>query len=248
MNSLLIRENEGWESGDIVLVGKRARDVFHSNQFVLGQRVIVAQLGGDKGVAEVCRYGADRIELTLRHTEPSLALRPIDLVVGLARPQTTKKIIQIAVMSGVRSLHLVHTTLGEKSYLDSHILKPEFLQDEVVKALEQIGEGLYPNIYVHRSFRFLPWDQFEPPNPSQAIVKLVAVPGEPLSSPLVEDSCRGLHGLVLAVGPEAGWTDKERSALLERGFTGIGLGPRIVRVELALALLLGQSLLADFVN
>ena len=46
--------------------------------------------------------------------------------------------------------------------------------------------------------------------------------------------------IVLAVGPEPGWSSDELTTLEGLGFMKVGLGPRVVRVEVALGLLLGQ--------
>ncbi len=245
MNSLVVLDGEGWESGVVVLVGNRAHAVFLRNDLVLGQSVTVARYGGGKGSARVTCYEPHRIELQIEQVVPSLALRPIDLIVGLSRPQTAKKVIQAAVMSGVRSLHFVLTELGEKSYLSSHTLKPNFLQDEVVKALEQIGEGLCPQIHVHSSFRSVPWSDFESNDPSTPYLRLVASPGEPPAGQLLFEQGGRARGLALAVGPEPGWSERERDLFVKRGFTGVGLGPRVVRVEIALLFLLGQTLSVD---
>lgn len=244
MNSLLIFDGEGWEEGAITLTGERARQIFSSYEFVIGQDISVARLGGEKGRAQVVHYASTSIKLNLLETHPSLALRPIDLIVGLSRPQTTKKVIQAAVMSGVRSLHFVHTELGEKSYLDSHVLRPKDLETEVVKALEQIGEGLYPAIHVYRSFfelraRLLNSAPLDPMH-----LRLVAVPYEPLVSVSLFEQKR--ESLMLAVGPEVGWSKREVTRLKDCGFMSVGLGPRVLRVEVALTFLLGQSLLMPF--
>jgi 16S rRNA (uracil1498-N3)-methyltransferase len=246
VNSLVVFDNEGWDSGIISLRGERARSVLKANQFQLDQHVAIAKFGGEKGSARIIRCDPQFIELRIEHLEPSLELRPIDLIVGLARPQTTKKVIQAAVMSGVRSLHLVHTFLGEKSYLSSHVLREDALQGEIVKALEQTGEGLYPQITVYSSFRSLPWDTFEVATSSQPLLAIAALPGgAPAHSALKTENVRP-KGMVIAVGPEAGWAPREVELLLSKGFVGVGLGPRIVRVELALSYLLGQSLLVAF--
>jgi 16S rRNA (uracil1498-N3)-methyltransferase len=50
-----------------------------------------------------------------------------------------------------------------------------------------------------------------------------------------------LADVVVAVGPEGGFTDEEVSAAMAHGWQTIGLGPRILRVETA-ALLLAASL------
>ena len=38
---------------------------------------------------------------------------------------------------------------------------------------------------------------------------------------------------VLAVGPEGGWSPRDRVQLLAAGFTGLRLGPRVLRTETA---------------
>ena len=39
--------------------------------------------------------------------------------------------------------------------------------------------------------------------------------------------------LLIAVGPEGGWSDRDLQTLDNAGFTGIRLGPRILRTETA---------------
>jgi 16S rRNA (uracil1498-N3)-methyltransferase len=244
MNSLLIVADEGWESGRIRLVGPRAGGVYGTHQFQEGQEIHVAKLGGDKGIARVVRFSSDLIELDLVSCAPSLALRPIDLVVGLSRPQTLKKVIQAATMAGVRSLHFVHTESGEKSYLTSHVLQPDALQLEVIKSLEQIGEGLYPTVHVHRSFRYFVSHHLPALGAEQPGVRLIASPNSNgLTTAQLEMSYRSM---VLAVGSEAGWSEAEVAALCTQGFEKVGLGQRVVRVEVALLMLLGQALLWRF--
>jgi 16S rRNA (uracil1498-N3)-methyltransferase len=244
MNSLIIFEDEGWNTGMVTLRDTRAQSVFHGSDFVVGQEIAVALFGGEKARAQVLRCETDCVELALHARQPSQKLRPIDLVVGLSRPQTTKKVIQAAVMAGVRSLHLVHTQSGEKSYLDSHLLRPECLRAEVVKSLEQTGEGLFPAIHVHRSFARVSNDVLDTLGSTGPHLRLVAAPGEPLiSSPTLKQEC---DALVIAVGSEAGWSERELSRLKEKGFIGVGLGSRVLRVEVALLFLLGQSLFVPF--
>ncbi len=40
-------------------------------------------------------------------------------------------------------------------------------------------------------------------------------------------------GVVIAIGPEGGWSPRDRQALAESGFQGLQLGPRILRTETA---------------
>ena len=45
---------------------------------------------------------------------------------------------------------------------------------------------------------------------------------------------------VVAIGPEGGWIDAERASFRDAGFREVDLGPRILRVETALAALAGR--------
>ena len=40
-------------------------------------------------------------------------------------------------------------------------------------------------------------------------------------------------GIVIAIGPEGGWSPRDREQLAAAGFQGLQLGPRILRTETA---------------
>jgi 16S rRNA (uracil1498-N3)-methyltransferase len=71
-------------------------------------------------------------------------------------------------------------------------------------------------------------------------LRLVADPSAPRPRRLEA----GADGLTVLVGPEGGFTDSERAAILAAGFAALPLGPRILRAETAAvaALTLAQSL------
>ncbi|MFL6591504.1 MAG: 16S rRNA (uracil(1498)-N(3))-methyltransferase [Luteimonas sp.] len=54
--------------------------------------------------------------------------------------------------------------------------------------------------------------------------------------------------VVLAIGPEGGWSPRDRAALAQAGFEGVRLGPRILRTETAgiAAIAVLQALHGDF--
>lgn len=47
--------------------------------------------------------------------------------------------------------------------------------------------------------------------------------------------------IVVAVGPEGGWEDEEVLVLISRGFSLVSLGPRILRTDMAVSVLLGLA-------
>lgn len=241
MNSLIVYPEEGWHTGCITLIGDRARAVRSSVACEVGSDLRLALFGGEKAVARVRASSDEKVVLDLILVRPSLSLRPIDLIVGLSRPQTTKKVIQAAVMSGVRSLHLVHLESGQKSYLDAHLLQEPHLNQEIAKGLEQIWEGLYPAVYVHRHFGAFIRKQETLFSGKLDELRVVAHPGAEI---LNSSTLHATSGAVIAVGSEGGWSKRELEALCRVGFRQVGLGERIVRVEVALLYLLGQTMMA----
>lgn len=238
MNSLIVYESDFAGPSAVRIGAARVETIWRQYQRLVGQQIRIAVFGGKRGAAVVRDVGPGEMLLDVVRLEPSLPLRPIDLIVGLSRPQTVKKVIQLAVMTGVRSLRLVATELGEKSYSTSHLLDGAVLHGEIIKSLEQTGEGLAPRISVHRSFlHFCRNYELESSRNVGGLRVLAHPAGRSLATlELVETSVEA----TLAVGPEPGWSAQEVSLFTEMGFAHVGLGPRVVRVEVALGLLLGQ--------
>jgi RsmE family RNA methyltransferase len=180
----------------------------------------------------------ERVVMALTLSLPSLERVPVDLIVGVPRPQTVKKVIQAAVMLGVRSLHFVRSELGERSYLQSRSLSEEGILEESAKALEQIWDSGLPNIEVHRAFSYFMKNKLPLLTKEGGAACLLADPsGRELT---VSDKPRTCTGQIVAIGPERGWSKGEVELFKDSGFGVVGLGQRVVRVEVAVVFLLGQ--------
>jgi RsmE family RNA methyltransferase len=203
-------------------------------------------MGGLRGEGRILSASLERVTLALDVESARLDPIPVTLIVGVSRPQTVKKVIQAAVMFGVSSLHFVRSEQGEKSYLQSRGLDEDQIQEEVIKALEQVWDSRAPEIVVHRTFSYfidkkLPLlvSSAQEGAPDGKVLKLIAHPGgAPLSCGDVS-RVENAHAIV-AVGPERGWSDNEVEIFQRFGFEVVGLGERVVRVELALVFLLGK--------
>ncbi len=240
VNSLLILPEEVQSESRAELLGGRAKYAFDTHGIRSSQTVRVSVLGGLRGEAKVLEATVDRVVLELSLTLQPLTPTPVDLIVGVSRPQTIKKVVQAAVMLGVRSLHFVRSEQGEKSYLQSRSLEEEQVREESGKALEQVWDSRAPEIVVHRTFSHFLEKQFPTLlEKTQNPVAIVAHPtGKDLSTLDARQFSRA-HAIV-AIGPERGWSTREVEAFSQAGFSVVGLGPRVVRVEIATVLLLGQ--------
>lgn len=246
MNSLIILPTECVDPTKGILFEERAVYAYETHGVREGQQVKVAVLGGKKGIGVVLAASRERVEITISDETPPSPVLPIDLIVGVSRPQTVKKVIQAAAILGARSLHFVKSEHGEKSYLQSQALEADQVEFEVIKGLEQVWESIPPEIHVHRNFdyfleRHLP--MLGAGEVESSSIKLLAHPGGHELRSIVTRrnlSSEVSPSIVVAIGPERGWSDIEVRDLLSRGFTQIGLGSRVMRVELATVFIFGQ--------
>jgi RsmE family RNA methyltransferase len=102
-----------------------------------------------------------------------------------------------------------------------------------ILGLEQSGDTILPTIRLHRLFT--PFVRGELSVEIGNKMALLAQPGSAIEAPRHAD-----QSVVLAIGPEGGFIDREVETFQEIGFTSVSLGPRILRVETAIACLVGR--------
>ena len=246
MNSLVLLPSEVLDPTRALLEGVRAAYAFETHGVREGHVVKVSVLGGLRGEATIVEASPARVLFETRLSLPCLKPLPVALIVGVSRPQTIKKVVQAAVMFGVSSLHFVRSELGEKSYLQSRALDADQLEEETVKALEQVWDSRAPEVVVHRTFSYFLENKLSEisasltaQSPEAELARFVAHPGG------ISVGCEDVNRLknapaIIAIGPERGWSDGEVRAFSDGGFQVLGLGERVVRVELALVFLLGK--------
>lgn len=243
MNLLLLRGEDILSETRAFISGSRANELLRLHDLKAGVRIKVGVLGGLIGECTVLSIGDQKLELEVSLSRKPPPKSPIILLVGLSRPQTIKKVIQAAVTLGVEELHFVRSELGEKSYLDSHLLRGKELEGEVELALCQAIDTVPPLIQVHP--RFLPALEDTLPERLRSkcwdpAVYLVADTKSPnvLTNQMLP--AKRAKGAVLAIGPEAGWSEFEIQRLNSVGFNSISLGERTLRVETAVGVLVAQ--------
>lgn len=102
----------------------------------------------------------------------------------------------------------------------------EKLQRYVVEASKQCRRNILMRIETPQ-----PWPALCPGSADNQIIKTMAHPGGlPLSRPTGNGMARNV---LLAVGPEGGWTEEELELGRASGWQLLALGPRVLRVETA---------------
>ncbi|MBX7144658.1 MAG: 16S rRNA (uracil(1498)-N(3))-methyltransferase [Oligoflexia bacterium] len=240
MNSLLIFPEELLENNQVVLKGDRAEHAVSTHKLSTGARVRAALVNVGRGEAHVDSIARDQVRLSYHNLLPPLNARPLDFLVAVSRPQTVKKVLQFAAMTGVRSVQFVRAERSEKSYLDSGVWEEKQLRRELALGIEQSYDCRLPEIGLHR--RFLPFAEDVLPNflRERQAQLLVADTQHSQRSPLVDLSPRLSKSFVIAIGPELGWNEFELGLFLKQEALLVDLGPRILRTETALAVLSSQ--------
>ncbi|MDD3117915.1 MAG: 16S rRNA (uracil(1498)-N(3))-methyltransferase [Victivallales bacterium] len=233
MNLILLQPDDFTAPGTVVLRDRRAEHAREVLQVREGDAVRVGILDGMTGTGQVIAATAAELTLEVVCNEPPPPPLPVTLLCALQRPKTLRKILQCAAAMGVKRIALLESWKVEKSYWQSPLLRPEALREQLILGLEQGRDTVLPQVTMHRRFRLLTEEVL--PVLARGATALVAHPEAATSCP------RGVNGpVVLAVGPEGGFTAYEIEKFAAAGFLPVGLGARVLRSEFAVAALLGR--------
>lgn len=176
------------------------------------------------------------IQLT-RFEEPP-ALR-IHLFLGISRGERMEFALQKAVELGVSAIQPVFTKRCMVKLSGDRLEgRMEHWRKIIGSACEQSGRCLLPELAVPLPLA----DALGTRTPGSALLL------DPYSTQRLADLTRPTGAVILLVGPEGGLSDEERELALNQGFTGVRLGPRILRTETAplAAIAAIQTLWGDF--
>ena len=233
MNILLFQENELCADGIVHLEGERARHLIKIKKVQEGDSFAAGVIDGRVGSAKIISKNKTSLEVKVELFDKARDLEPVDLVVALPRPQILKKVLYYGSMCGVRSISFINSIRTEDSYYSSSMLEADNIKKYLVLGLEQSMTTKLPEISVSKDFEIPESNNsfklIAEPSASQHIAELESLYSSDLSK-----------GLSLSIGPEGGWQEQEIEAFKNKGFISFNLGSRVLRVEVALAYLLGQ--------
>ena len=191
-------------------------------------------LGGKRGTGRIEKINLDgSVFVSLNVFEnPPLRL-PIRVAVGFPRPIQIKRLLRDLSNLGIQAIDLVGADLGEKSYRDTKLLEDGGARAALVEGAIQARDTTIPELAVFAQVSdWLTQRPWEKANNSKRIPLLLA-----MDNVRPEGSFSRLghtkRPVVIAVGPERGWSDRERELLEEAGFSRLSLGSRALRTETA---------------
>lgn len=232
MNLVLLEPHE-LDGSRARLDGRRAAHLALVHRAESGRRLRVGVVGGRVGFGIVVAIDSCGAQLEVElHDDPPAPL-PCTLVLALPRPKVLRRLLGAVAAFGVKRLVLVAAERVEKSYWQSPVLQPAALRSELLLGLEQGCDTVLPVVTQQRRFR--PFVEDELPQLAAGTLSLVAHPAAAECCP------RAVTGPVtVVVGPEGGFNPFEVGLLEAAGLRAVSLSVRPLRVEQAVAALLGR--------
>jgi RsmE family RNA methyltransferase len=232
MNLILLFDDD-FVDDRVVLRGRRRDHVANVHRASIGDELTVGVANGRIGRGEVLSIDDDAVEMRVTlGSDPPPAL-PLTLVLALPRPKVLNRVIAAATSMGIKHIVLINAWRVEKSYWKSPRLSPENLRLQSILGLEQARDTILPRIELQRLFR--PFVENELPRLAAGTRALVAHPRASAECP------RDVRQAVtLAIGPEGGFIDEEIASLHRAGFEVVTVGDRVLRVETAVAAVVGR--------
>jgi 16S rRNA (uracil1498-N3)-methyltransferase len=192
-----------------------------------GDACVLFNGDGHDYAATVIATGKRDARVRIESTQPLANESPlrITLVQGIARGEKMDLILQKATELGVAAVIPVNAERTEvKLDAERTAKRVAHWRSVIVSACEQSGRATLPTLAL-----------------PTALAQLAAqLPGDALRLTLDPQGEYGLKTMVIdvpqvvvAIGPEGGWSPRDREVLAQAGFQGLQLGPRILRTETA---------------
>lgn len=237
MNTILLHNSEIHDTNSVTLSDYRFHHISSVISPEIGDELSIGIINTSLGTAKVSALSDTEITLTITNMEKANpAPLPAKLICALPRPKMFRRILHMAVVSGVKEVHFIKTWRVDKSYWSSPFLSDTSCKKIILEALSQTGDTTLPQISFHKQFK--PFVEDILPT---IIDKTMPILFHPTSEKRF--NCTDKENYTLIIGPEGGFIPYEVELLAEAGCQGASMGPRILQVEQAVSAILGHILL-----
>ncbi|MDO9182016.1 MAG: RsmE family RNA methyltransferase [Bacteriovorax sp.] len=216
MNSLILKDDSGIITDPHVLA-----HIHTTLKLVIGDEVRCTVINQGLSLGIVLDLKENHCSLKLGSITPGRE-QWFDLVVGLSRPQTTKKILEHASTFGARRFHFFKAALSEKSYLDSKIFENKAYEEFLLTGLSQAA--IYTQLPEFKLDIYNPAEQYSNA-PQKFILDLKT------DKSFLDTEIDFNKPITLAIGPERGFINQDIERFHHAGFTSIKISSSILRVE-----------------
>lgn len=184
--------------------------------------------------AKILRIAKQEIVVLIEQGTMSVCESPlaVTLVQGISSGERMDFSLQKSVELGVTAIQPIQ---AERSVVKLNGERKEkrlrHWQQIVIAACEQCGRNVVPAVLPVMSLT--EWLGQASGVGGQAPEDVLRIHLSPVAAVGIRDLAKPTGAVVLAIGPEGGFSDNEQRALRQYDFTGVRLGPRVLRTETA---------------
>jgi RsmE family RNA methyltransferase len=225
MNVILFDSEE--VSRPLPIYDHRAVHILHVLKISTGESFDVGMVNGPRGKARLLSVIENGLNFEFSwNKEVVPELFPVTLIVGLPRPQSARRILRESTALGVSIIFFVSTEKSEASYRRSKLWSHDRYRSYLKEGAQQAFCTRLPEVRLSDSMASCMASLPEP-------ALRLALDNYEADIPLKDAPFLNGTACILAVGPERGWSKKERELLKVHRFHLIGLGTRVLRTETA---------------
>ncbi|CAI8334588.1 MAG: Uncharacterised protein [Opitutia bacterium UBA7350] len=193
----------------------------------VGSLVFVGFINDARARAKVTELPDDgSVHLEVVATESAPPPLPINLLIGLPRPHTAKRLLFEAASMGVRRIDFFEAENGEPSYARSSLWQQDGWRERLCLGAEQSFGTHIPEVAMYPDLQTAL-------NAQDAAALNLALDNYETAVPLNERLSTDVIKITLALGPERGWSSAERDILSRNGWQRAHLGAQVLRLETA---------------
>ncbi len=229
MNRILLEMQEIGHDGTATLCDKRATHINRVLKPKEGSTIRIGILNGPFGTAQILNSTETTVTLTCQLEDTQPQKPQIDLLLALPRPKVMRRLWAQLASLGIHHIMLTNAEKVERNYFATHWLNPETYKPRLIEGLQQSGDTHLPQVSIHRNFKRL--IERELPHITQNNQRIVCHPQA--SNEINQLTLKKEDSVLLAIGPEGGWTENEINLLTQHNFHPHSFGWRILRSDVA---------------
>ncbi|MDA0577765.1 MAG: RsmE family RNA methyltransferase [Verrucomicrobia bacterium] len=237
MNRIILEPTELAPERVVTLTDHRARHIATILKPALGQPLRIGVVNGDIGTGVVRKCSRDRVTLECQLTGPPPPQPHICLLLALPRPKIMKRLWAPLASLGVQHIHLTNAAAVERNYFDTHWIEETHYRPHLLEGLAQAGITRLPCVSIHRQLKPFIEDNLE-----TQFAETTRLLAHPTAEARIRNAIRPqTRRVLLAIGPEGGWTPYECDLLTAHGFIPVATGHEVLRSDVACIALLSLA-------
>ena len=192
----------------------------------VGDACVLFNGDGHEYPARIVALGKRELRVAIGEASAVDRESPLRLILlqGIARGEKMDLILQKATELGVAALHPLWSQRSEVKLDEARAEKRlAHWRSVVASACEQSGRAIIPRLTAPAALA----------DAARASTDSLKLTLDPVGEYTLASLPASASSVTLAIGPEGGWSPRDRETLRAAGYTGLRLGPRVLRTETA---------------